>query len=101
MITAQDAESLGLINGCAEQADLDGVVSDCIGRLLEGAPMAQVLTKRLLQNGLLGTLSQALEREAQAQVINVGGQDLLEANEAFVARRPAAYTGRWDSRRTT
>ena len=101
MITAEDAESLGLINGCAEQSDLDGVVSDCIGRLLEGAPMAQVLTKRLLQNGLLGTLSQALEREAQAQVINVGGQDLLEAKEAFVARRPAAYTGRWDARRTT
>jgi enoyl-CoA hydratase/carnithine racemase len=95
IITAEEADELGLINACVDQSELNAVIDDLVERLLEGAPMAQVLTKRLLQNGLLGTLSQALDREAQAQVMNVGGSDLLEATAAFVERRPARFTGRW------
>jgi enoyl-CoA hydratase/carnithine racemase len=95
MVTADEAEALGLINASADESQLDGVIADHVEQLLQGAPMAQLLTKRLLQNGLLGTLSQALEREAQAQVINVGGRDLAEAREAFAERRPPFFTGRW------
>lgn len=101
MITAEEAESMGLINGCVEQSDLDSLIAERIERLLEGAPIAQILTKRLLQNGYLSTLSQALDSEAQAQVINVGGRDIEEASEAFLARRPASYSGKWGAKPTT
>jgi len=95
MISATQAASLGLINLCTEDDELDGAVSDLVGTLLEGAPIAQLLTKRLLQDGALSTFSQALDREAQAQVMNVGGRDLTEARIAFAERRPAVFTGEW------
>jgi enoyl-CoA hydratase/carnithine racemase len=57
--------------------------------------MAQTLTKRLLNEGGLGTMAQALDREAQAQVVNVGTGDLVEARNAFVERRTPKFDGSW------
>jgi len=63
-----------------------------------GAPIAQLLTKRLLNEGLQSTLEQAVNHEAMAQVDNLGSADAAEARDAFLQRRPATFTGGWPGR---
>jgi len=40
------------------------------------------------------TMAEALEREAQSQVINFGTEDIGEAMRAFVEKRPARFQGK-------
>jgi enoyl-CoA hydratase/carnithine racemase len=95
LIDALTAAEIGLIARCVPASSLDETVDDLIHRLLEGAPVAQVLTKRLLNEGSLSTFEQALDHEAAAQVVNVGSRDFGEAREAFVGRRPPLFDGGW------
>jgi enoyl-CoA hydratase/carnithine racemase len=95
LITATEAAAMGLINRCVPADSLDRQVVELVEQLLDCAPIAQTLTKRLLNEGALSSLSQALENEARAQVVNVGSADLREAKSAFMARRPARFTGSW------
>jgi enoyl-CoA hydratase/carnithine racemase len=98
VIGADQAERLGLITRAVPSAELDGAVSDLIDRLLLGAPVAQLLTKRLLNGSGLLTLEDAVDAEASAQVVNLGSPDVVEAFEAFRERRPAQFVGSWSPR---
>jgi enoyl-CoA hydratase/carnithine racemase len=95
LVSARDAEAMGLIYRAVEASELDAVVQELVDRLLIGAPVAQTLTKRLLNNGGLSTIEQALDAEATAQVVNIGSSDGDEARDAFSARREPKFTGQW------
>jgi len=98
IIDAPEALRIGLVNRLTPAADLDQAVADLIARLSQGAPIAQLLTKRLLNDGLQSTLEQAVNHEAMAQVDNLASADAIEARDAFTQRRPARYSGRWPGR---
>jgi enoyl-CoA hydratase/carnithine racemase len=98
-LDAEEAARIGLVNRCVPVADLDLAVGELVGRLLEGAPMAQVLVKRLLNHGSLSTMEQALDSEASAQVVNVGSGDFAEATAAFLGRRDPVFDGSWAAHR--
>jgi enoyl-CoA hydratase/carnithine racemase len=93
IITAAEAERVGLVTRMVPRADLDATVADLATRLAAGPPLALSMTKRLLDNSAQLTLAQALEAEAQAQVVNFGTKDTAEALRAFVERREPRFEG--------
>jgi enoyl-CoA hydratase/carnithine racemase len=93
IITAAEAERIGLVSRVVPRPDLDATVAELATRLADGPPLAQSLTKRLLDNSAQLTLPQALEAEAQAQIVNFGTKDTAEAMLAFVEGREPRFRG--------
>ncbi|TLF98267.1 enoyl-CoA hydratase [Nocardia cyriacigeorgica] len=97
MISAEEAESLGLVTWITPDDELDTFVSDLAARLAAGPPTALAQTKALLNDGTDHTLRDALASEARAQTINLSGRDVLEAFAAFAEKRTPVFTGTWGS----
>jgi len=94
IISAQDAESMGLINRVVPDAELDEFVDDWARKLAQGPPIALSMTKKLLDNGLNVTMAQALEDEARSQTVNFFTEDTTEAMRAFAEKREPRFKGR-------
>ena len=92
-LAAAVTERIGLVSRVVPRRDLDGTVAELATRLADGPPLAQSLTKRLLDNSAQLTLPQALEAEAQAQIVNFGTKDTAEAMLAFVEGREPRFGG--------
>lgn len=93
LISAQEAAELGLVNRVVEPDELDGVVDGLADRLVAGPPVAQALIKRLLNDGALSTMAQALDAESVAQALNLASPDAAEARRAFMEKRTPSFTG--------
>jgi 2-(1,2-epoxy-1,2-dihydrophenyl)acetyl-CoA isomerase len=93
IIPAAEAERIGLVSRVVPRADLDATVAELATRLADGPPLALTMTKRLLDNSAQLTLPQALEAEAQAQIVNFGTKDTAEAMLAFVEGREPRFRG--------
>ena len=61
ILSARQAESIGLLNRVVPESELDAFVDDWARRLAQGPPVALSMTKKLLNNGVNVTMSQALE----------------------------------------
>jgi 2-(1,2-epoxy-1,2-dihydrophenyl)acetyl-CoA isomerase len=94
VISAAEAERLGIVNRVVPAAELDAFVDDWAARLAAGPPLALSMTKRLLNDGLHMSLDQALEAEGMAQTVNFGTADTAEAMAAFIEKRDPTFTGR-------
>ena len=93
IISAKEAEAMGLVNRVVPVGQLDAFVDDWATRLAAGPPIALAQTKRLLNNAFMVTMEQALEDEGAAQTVNFGTQDTLEAMSAFVQKRDPEFKG--------
>jgi 2-(1,2-epoxy-1,2-dihydrophenyl)acetyl-CoA isomerase len=93
IISAKEAEAIGLVNRVVPVGQLDAFVDDWATRLAAGPPIALAQTKRLLNNAFMVTMEQALEDEGAAQTVNFGTQDTLEAMSAFVQKRDPQFKG--------
>jgi enoyl-CoA hydratase/carnithine racemase len=94
IISAAEAERLGLVNRVVPAAELDAVVDHWARRLAAGPPIALAQTKRMLNNAFHVTLEQALDDEGAAQTVNFSTRDVAEAMRAFVEKRDAVFEGR-------
>ncbi len=93
-IDALTAERYGLFNKVVPQ---EKVLEESLAwakRLADGPTFALGMTKELLNGELNQDLTGALENEARAQAVCMQTKDFREAYEAFVAKRPARFTGR-------
>jgi 2-(1,2-epoxy-1,2-dihydrophenyl)acetyl-CoA isomerase len=93
IISAKEAEAMGLVNRVVPVGELDAFVDDWATKLAAGPPIALAQTKRLLNNAFAVTLEQALEDEGAAQTVNFGTKDTLEAMSAFVEKRQPNFKG--------
>ncbi len=93
IISAKEAEAMGLVNRVVPVGELDAFVDDWATKLAAGPPIALAQTKRLLNNVFAVTLEQALEDEGAAQTVNFGTKDTLEAMSAFVEKRQPNFKG--------
>jgi 2-(1,2-epoxy-1,2-dihydrophenyl)acetyl-CoA isomerase len=75
-------------------AALDEFVDEWARRLAAGPPLALSMTKRLLDNGLLVSMAQAIEDEARSQTVNFATADTAEAMRAFAEKREPRFEGR-------
>ena len=94
IISAKEAEAIGLVNRVVPAGELDAFVDDWAVKLAAGPPIALAQTKRLLNNSFEVTLEQALEDEGWAQTVNFGTADTAEAMAAFLAKREPKFEGR-------
>ncbi|HVM08158.1 MAG TPA: enoyl-CoA hydratase [Acidimicrobiales bacterium] len=93
VISAQEAERLGIVNRVVPAAELDGFVDDWARRLAAGPPMALSMTKTMLNNSFMVSMDQALEDEARSQNVNFGTKDFQEAIAAFLQKREPRFEG--------
>ncbi len=94
IIDAPTAASMGIVNRVVAADELDAVVDEWATRLAAGPPLALSMTKALLNQSASVSMEQALEAEAQAQAVNFGSYDTLEALTAFSEKRDPVFEGR-------
>ena len=93
ILTADEAEAMGLVNRVVPASELDGFVDGWARRLAAGPPLALAQTKRLLNNSFEVTMEQALEDEGWAQTANFSTRDTVEAMAAFGEKREPRFRG--------
>jgi 2-(1,2-epoxy-1,2-dihydrophenyl)acetyl-CoA isomerase len=94
IISAQEAERLGLVNRVVPVDELDAFVDDWAAKLAAGPPLALSMTKAMLNSSAGMSMADAVEREAVAQSLNFTTNDTAEAMLAFVQKRPPEFKGR-------
>ena len=94
VLSASEAQEMGLINRVIPAGELDKVVDEWASRLAAGPPLALSMIKSQLDAGLSSSLEEALEREAVSQSVNFTTADTAEAMAAFVQKRDPKFTGR-------
>jgi 2-(1,2-epoxy-1,2-dihydrophenyl)acetyl-CoA isomerase len=93
VLTAADAERLGIVNRVLAADALDREVDAVVARLLSMAPVAVSQTKHLLDQALSSSFDDAVEAEAMAQVVSLSTPDAKEAVRAFMEKRDPEFTG--------
>lgn len=94
IISAAEAERIGIVNRVVPHDELDTFVDDWADRLAAGPPLALAMTKRMLTNAFSVSLGEALDAEAMAQSVNVASKDTREAITAFLEKRTPTFQGR-------
>ena len=93
IVSAREAEAMGLVNRVVPVAELDALAEDWGRRLATGPTLALGLSKRLLAASSSVTLEQALEDEARCQHITYTSEDMREGIAAFLERRDPRFRG--------
>lgn len=93
IISAQEAERLGLVNRVVARDAIDALVHDWATRLAAAPPVALASTKRMLNGAFEASFEQALEDEGWAQTVNFGTKDTAEAIDAFLNKRTPIFRG--------
>jgi 2-(1,2-epoxy-1,2-dihydrophenyl)acetyl-CoA isomerase len=93
ILSAKEAEALGIVNRVVPEAELDDFVADWAERLASGPPLALQFSKRMLANSMSLSMAEALDAEASAQSVNLGSKDIREGIRAFLEKRPPKFQG--------
>jgi 2-(1,2-epoxy-1,2-dihydrophenyl)acetyl-CoA isomerase len=93
ILSARDADRLGLVNRVVGEEQLDEFVSEWAGRLANGPAVALAQTKRLLNEATYKPMADALDAEGSCQLISVSSKDAKEAVKAFLDKRDPVFNG--------
>ena len=78
LITAQEAERIGLVNMAVPGENLEGVVQELAKKIIANSPEAVAAYKYLYNDGARGTLESGLELEAQTEFMIRDTNERLE-----------------------
>lgn len=93
-ITAEEAESLGIVNATFPAASLDEEVMSRARRLADGPRVAHRYMKENLNRAIHGELGECLDMEAAHHIRTGTTEDHREAAKAFVEKREPEFKGR-------
>ena len=69
-------------------------MSELTERILQGAPLAQMLSKQMLNGSFGSSLADALAWEGEAQTVMLGTEDFREGLLSFLEKRDPEWRGR-------
>jgi methylglutaconyl-CoA hydratase len=90
-ITAAKAAEVGLITSAAPASTLDSVVSDLVGKLAAGAPLALTAAKRLVFDVPRWEREDAFVRTTQISQTLFASNEAAEGMTAFREKRPPSW----------
>jgi 2-(1,2-epoxy-1,2-dihydrophenyl)acetyl-CoA isomerase len=93
IISAADAEKIGIVNRVVPAASLADEVRALADRLAALAPLPLGVMKKALNDSFELSMTQALEQEAVGQTMMFASKDTAEAMTAFVEKREPVFRG--------
>lgn len=93
-IDAQTAMQQGLINRVAPTEQLDDTLHNLVDAIVSKSPVAVTTGKQMFYRQLDMSLPDAYDFAREVMVENMMSEDVAEGIDAFIAKRPAVWTGR-------
>ena len=94
MISAQEAEKIGLVNRIVPHDELMPHVMELAGRMAKNPPGVLRLAKESIYRSLSSDLETAFARETQVQIECFCSEDFLEGLTAFKEKRKPQFRGK-------
>jgi enoyl-CoA hydratase len=94
MITAEDAQRVGLVNHVYEPAELLPAAEAMARKIIEKAPLAVKYCMEAIERGVEMPLEEGLFLEATLFGLCCATEDMREGTKAFLEKRPAQFQGK-------
>jgi enoyl-CoA hydratase/carnithine racemase len=94
MISAQEAQRIGLVNEVVAASDLIPRAEAIAAKIIANGPLAVQYAMEAVNKGMEMTLAEGLFLEAALFGMCCATSDKAEGTKAFLEKRPAAFTGK-------
>jgi enoyl-CoA hydratase len=94
MITAEEAQRIGLVNHVHEPAELLPAAEAMAKKIIETAPLAVKYCMEAIERGVEMPLAEGLFLEATLFGLCCATEDMREGTKAFLEKRPAQFQGK-------
>jgi enoyl-CoA hydratase len=94
MITAEEAQRIGLVNHVHEPAELLPAAEAMANKIIEKAPLAVKYCMEAIERGVEMPLAEGLFLEATLFGLCCATEDMREGTKAFLEKRPAQFQGK-------
>jgi enoyl-CoA hydratase len=94
MITAEEAQRIGLVNRVHEPAELLAAAEAMAKKIIANAPVAVKFTMEAIERGTEMPLEEGLFLEASLFGLSCATEDMREGTKAFLEKRAAAFQGK-------
>ena len=94
MITAEEAQRIGLVNHIYEPAELLPAAAALAQKIIANAPLAVKYTMEAIERGIEMPLEEGLFLEATLFGLSCATEDMREGTKAFLEKRKADFKGK-------
>lgn len=94
VLTAEEADRLGLLNRLCDAGELDAVTDELAQRLCALPPRTVTMIKENLNRAPERSIEASLDAESAAQALSFASEDTREAVMAWIEKREPKFTGR-------